>query len=50
MVLAIILMINFVLFLIYKQYLNKELDQELKIQVSSEVSRYVALSQISELN
>lgn len=50
LILMIILVINFVLFMIYKQYLNKELDKELRIQVSSEVSRYVALSQIAELN
>lgn len=50
MVLGIILFINLILFVVYRKYLNEELDQELKMQVSSEVSRYVALSQVPELS
>lgn len=49
-VLGVILVINFVLFLVYRKYLNDELDHEMKMQVSSEVSRYVALSQIKDLS
>lgn len=50
MVICGVVFLNLVLFIIYRNHLNKELNQEMKMQVSSEVSKYVALSQIKELN
>lgn len=50
MVIFGVVLLNIVLFIIYRNHLNKELNQEMKMQVSSEVSKYVALSQIKELN
>lgn len=41
---------NVVVIAVYRHLLNKELEDEMTIQVSSAVSQYVALSQIPELN
>lgn len=41
---------NVVVIAVYRNLLNKELEDEMTIQVSSAVSQYVALSQIPELN
>lgn len=34
----------------YRKYLKQELEKDMKMQVSSAVSQYVALSKIPELN
>ena len=41
---------NVVVIAVYRNLLNRELEDEMSIQVSSAVSQYVALSQIPELN
>jgi len=43
-VLFSVIVLNAILFLNYRNHLNKELSEERKLQVSSEVSKYVALS------
>lgn len=45
-----LVLINIIIILAYRKYLQSELDNDMKIQVSSAVSQYVALSQIPELN
>jgi hypothetical protein len=45
-----LIVINLVVFMFYRQHLKQDLDKEMKMQVTSEVSKYVALSQIKELN
>ncbi len=44
MVLLILILINTAVFFIYKKFVKEELDKEMKMQVSSAVSQYVALS------
>ena len=43
-VLVMLLVVNTLIFLIYKKFVKEELDKEMKMQVSSAVSQYVALS------
>lgn len=43
-VLFILIGVNVAIFLVYKNFVKKEIDDEMKIQVSSAVSQYVALS------
>ena len=50
MILGGLVFVNILLVLAYRKYLQKEIKEDMKIQVSSAVSQYVALSQISELN
>jgi hypothetical protein len=45
----IVLTINLVVVFFYRRSLKRELGQELQQQVTSEVSRYVALSQFPDL-
>ena len=40
----VLIIINICIILVYRQYLQKELDSEMKTQVSSAVSQYIALS------
>jgi len=49
-IVGILVTINIILALAYKTFLQQELKKDMKIQVSSAVSQYVALSQIPELN
>ena len=44
MVLLVLILINTAVFFIYKKFVKEELDKEMKMQVSSAVSQYVALS------
>uniref|UniRef100_A0A7S3CSQ3 Vacuolar sorting receptor thioredoxin-like domain-containing protein n=1 Tax=Strombidium rassoulzadegani TaxID=1082188 RepID=A0A7S3CSQ3_9SPIT len=41
---------NSLIILVYRKYLQREMEKDMKIQVSSAVSQYIALSQIPELN
>ena len=43
-ILSFLVMLNCLVFLIYKQNLQREMQSEVKMQVSSAVSQYVALS------
>ena len=45
-----LIVVNLVVFMFYRQHLKQDMDKEMKMQVTSEVSKYVALSQIKELN
>ena len=45
-----LLVVNLIIVIAYRAYLNKEIKQEMKMQVSSAVSQYIALSQFKELN
>lgn len=49
-IVASVVTLNLVLALLYKQFLNKELQSDMKVQVQSAVSQYVALSSIKELD
>ena len=49
-IIGILVTLNVCLALAYKRFLQQELKADMKIQVSSAVSQYVALSQIPELN
>ena len=44
-----LVVVNVVLIICYRRYLNKELKNEMNVQVSSAVSQYIALSNIPEL-
>lgn len=44
LVLFLLIVINTAVFFIYKKFVKEELDKEMKMQVSSAVSQYVALS------
>jgi hypothetical protein len=44
-----LIVVNVVLIFCYRRYLNKELKNEMNVQVSSAVSQYIALSNIPEL-
>jgi hypothetical protein len=48
-ILALLVVVNIILVLAYRKCLQKEIQDDMKIQVSSAVSQYVALSQIKEL-
>jgi hypothetical protein len=49
-IVGLLVTLNVCLALAYKRFLQQELKSDMKIQVSSAVSQYVALSQIPELN
>jgi len=49
LIVGVLVLANFFLVLVYRNYLQKEIKNDMKIQVSSAVSQYVALSQIKEL-
>ena len=49
-IVGVLVTINVILALAYRKFLQRELKQDMKVQVSSAVSQYVALSQIPELN
>lgn len=49
LIILVLFVVNLVIIFAYRSYLNKELDKDMKIQVSSAVSQYVALSQVPEL-
>lgn len=49
MIIMGLFIVNLIIIFAYRKYLNKELDKDMKIQVSSAVSQYVALSQVPEL-
>jgi hypothetical protein len=49
-IVGILVTINVILAIAYKKFLQQELKRDMKVQVSSAVSQYVALSQIPELN
>ena len=49
MIILVLFVVNLIIIFAYRSYLNKELDKDMKIQVSSAVSQYVALSQVPEL-
>ena len=44
-----LVLINVIIILAYRKYLQRELDADMKVGVQSAVSQYVALSQIPEL-
>jgi hypothetical protein len=44
-----LVIVNVIIILCYRKYLQKELDQDMKMGVQSAVSQYVALSQVPEL-
>jgi hypothetical protein len=44
-ILALLVVANIILILAYRKCLQKEIKDDMKIQVSSAVSQYVALSQ-----
>ena len=46
----ILISVNVIIILAYRRYLNNEMQRDMKLQVSSAVSQYVALSQIPELD
>ena len=53
MLLALILLlvaVNMVIILLCRRFLNKELTKEMEIQVSSQVSQYIALSSLEGEN
>ena len=45
-----LLAVNVCIILIYRRNLNKEMKDEMAVNVTSAVNQYVALSQIPELN
>lgn len=49
-IVAVLVCVNLVFFYYYRKNMQEEAARDVKIQVSSAVSQYVALSQISELN
>lgn len=49
-IVGVLVTLNVILAIAYRQFLQRELKQDMKVQVSSAVSQYVALSQIPELN
>jgi len=49
MIIMGLFIVNLIIIFAYRKYLNKELDKDMKIQVTSAVSQYVALSQVPEL-
>jgi hypothetical protein len=50
MVILLLVVVNGVIICLYRRYLQNEMERDLKMQVQSAVSQYVALSQIPELN
>ena len=46
----VLICVNLIFFYYYRKNMQEEAARDVKIQVSSAVSQYVALSQISELN
>jgi len=44
LIILVLFVVNLIIIFAYRSYLNKELDKDMKIQVSSAVSQYVALS------
>lgn len=49
LIILVLFVVNLIIIFAYRSYLNKELDKDMKVQVSSAVSQYVALSQVPEL-
>lgn len=49
LIILVLFVVNIVIIFAYRRYLNKELDKDMKVQVQSAVSQYVALSQVPEL-
>jgi hypothetical protein len=49
-IVAVLVCVNLIFFYYYRKNMQEEAARDVKIQVSSAVSQYVALSQISELN
>jgi len=49
-IIGLLVTLNICLALAYRSFLQTELKKDMKIQVSSAVSQYVALSTIPELN
>ena len=49
MLIIALILINALIILAYRKYLQKEMETDMKIQVSSAVSQYIALNQIPEL-
>lgn len=45
----ILVCINVIIIFFYRQYLQRELNQDMTVQVTSAVNQYVALSKIPEL-
>lgn len=49
-IMIVLSVVSIVVILIYRQWLQNELEKDMQIQVSSAVSQYIALSKIPELN
>ena len=49
LVVCMLVLTNIVIILLYRKFLQTEMDKDMKINVSSAVSQYVALSKIPEL-
>ena len=49
-ILILLSVLSLVTVLVYRQWLQHELQRDMSIQVKSAVSRYIALSQVPELN
>jgi len=49
-IVAILVCVNLIFFYFYRKNMQEEAARDVKVQVQSAVSQYVALSQISELN
>jgi len=48
MIIVIMVILNAILIVVYRKCLDKEIEEEKKMQMSSAISQYVALSQIKE--
>lgn len=48
-VIVLLIVVNIILVIAYRSCLQKEIQNDMKLQVSSAVSQYVALSQVKEL-
>ena len=49
MLVCTLVSVNIIIIFAYRHFLNKEMEKDMKMQVSSAVSQYVALSNIPEL-
>ena len=49
-IMIVLAIVTFIIILVYRSYLNKELNKGMQVQVQSAVSQYVALSKIPELS
>lgn len=48
-IVVVLILINLSVIIVYRKWLNRELEKDMKLQVSSAVSQYVALSKIPTL-